>query len=150
LQAGAPFVARNADGRLEVFALGTDGQIYHMWQLVPNGSWSGWGALAGAALASAPAVGTNADGRLELVAVAGDGSLQHAWQTAPNSGWSSWASLGSAGGGFLSDAAPGTSTNADGRLEIFVVASDSELYHAWQTAANNGWSGWGSFGRPTL
>jgi hypothetical protein len=95
-------------------------------------------------------VGTNADGRLELVAIAGDGSLQHAWQTAPNSGWSSWASLGSAGGGFLSDAAPGISTNADGRLEIFVVASDSELYHAWQTAPNNGWSGWGSFGRPTL
>ncbi len=36
--------------------------------------------------------------------------------------------------------------NADGRLEVFVRGSDKALYHKWQTAPNNGWSGWASMG----
>jgi len=36
--------------------------------------------------------------------------------------------------------------NADGRLEIFGVGTDNALWHIWQTAPNNGWSGWESRG----
>ncbi len=36
--------------------------------------------------------------------------------------------------------------NLDGRLEIFVRGTDSALWHIWQTAPNNGWSGWASLG----
>ena len=36
--------------------------------------------------------------------------------------------------------------NADGRLEIFVRGTDGALWHKWQTAPNNGWSGWASLG----
>jgi hypothetical protein len=34
--------ARNADGRLEVFARGTDYRVYHIWQTAPNNGWSEW------------------------------------------------------------------------------------------------------------
>ena len=34
--------------------------------------------------------------------------------------------------------------NKDGRLELFVTASDRSVWHRWQTAANAGWSGWAS------
>ena len=34
--------------------------------------------------------------------------------------------------------------NADGRLEVFVRGTDGALWHIWQTAPNNGWSGWES------
>ena len=39
---------KNTDGRLEVFAVGADGQMYNKWQLAPNGGWSsGWASLGG-------------------------------------------------------------------------------------------------------
>jgi len=42
-----PVVGRNQDGRLEVFARGTDDALWHNWQTVPNNGWSGWGSLGG-------------------------------------------------------------------------------------------------------
>jgi hypothetical protein len=32
--------AANQDGRLEVFAIGSDGGLNHIWQTVANGGWS--------------------------------------------------------------------------------------------------------------
>ena len=31
-------------------------------------------------------------------------------------------------------------------MEVFVRGIDGAVYHNWQTAPNNGWSGWGSLG----
>jgi Zn-dependent metalloprotease len=38
-------VAQNKDGRLEVFGIGMDDSVYHIWQLAPGGNWSGWKPL---------------------------------------------------------------------------------------------------------
>jgi hypothetical protein len=32
------------------------------------------------------------------------------------------------------------------RIEVFARGSDAAVWHIWQTAANNGWSGWASLG----
>jgi hypothetical protein len=37
-------------------------------------------------------------------------------------------------------------TTAPGRLEVFARGGDQSLFHKWQTAPNNGWSGWGGLG----
>ena len=135
----APAVTNNLDGRIEVFARGTDGALWHIWQTSPNNGWSGWGSLGGG-IQGPIAVGSNADGRIEVFVKGMDSALWHIWQTSPNNGWSGWASLG----GWIAD--PVASRNADGRLEIFVRGGDNALWHIWQTAPNNGWSGWGSLG----
>jgi hypothetical protein len=31
-------------------------------------------------------------------------------------------------------------SNADGRLEVFGLAPDDEVWQTWQTAPNNGWN----------
>jgi subtilisin family serine protease len=36
--------------------------------------------------------------------------------------------------------------SAAGRLEVFARGTDHALWHIWQTAPNNGWSGWASLG----
>src|SRR5690348_7600161 len=87
-------VARNADGRLEVFVTGAEGPLLHVWQEAPNSDWSHWQSLGGR-VAGAPGVGRNLDGRLEVFTInPDDGGLWHIFQTAPSNGWSEWFSLG--------------------------------------------------------
>lgn len=87
-------VARNADGRMELFTIGSDGAVYYKYQVTPNSGWSSWYSLGG--FAKQIAVGTNADGRMELFIIGSDGAVYNRWQVAPNSGWSDgWNYLGS-------------------------------------------------------
>ncbi len=134
---------RNADGRLEVFVTGKDGQIHHAWQQVPNGGWSGFFALGATGIKGNPGLGVNQDGRLEVFAVAPDGSMVHNYQRRPNGDWSGFFSLG---GKWPTATAPGIGRNADGRLEIFVVGPDNQLWHNWQVRPNGSWSGFFSLG----
>jgi peptidoglycan hydrolase-like protein with peptidoglycan-binding domain len=133
-------LGQNADGRLELFARGTDNAVWHQWQTAPNNGWSGWASMGGV-ITSDPIAARNADGRLELFARGTDNAVWHQWQTAPNNGWSGWASLG---GVITSNIA--VDRNADGRLELFVRGTDNAVWHQWQMAPNNGWSGWASMG----
>ena len=70
--------ASNADGRLELFAIGTDGALNHNWQTSPGGNWSGWNGLAGSMTKIATAA--NSDGRIEVFRIGRDTQLYHNWQ----------------------------------------------------------------------
>ncbi|VFJ12896.1 M12 family metallopeptidase [Candidatus Nitrosocosmicus franklandus] len=136
-------VGRNKDGRLEIFARGTDNALWHTWQVAPNGGWvNGW-ASRGGIITSDPVVAQNADGRLEVFARGTDNGVWHTWQVAPNGGWvNGWATRG---GRITSNIAVGR--NKDGRLEIFARGTDNALWHTWQVAPNGGWvNGWASRG----
>jgi acylphosphatase len=133
--------ACNTDGRLELFGVGTDNAVWHIWQNVPHGGpWSGWAPLGGI-VTGEPLVFVNSDGRLEIFARGTDGAVWHNWQTVPDAGpWSGWASLG---GSITSD--PVAIDNSDGRLEVFARGTDNALWHIWQTAPHAGpWSAWES------
>jgi hypothetical protein len=92
-----PAIAQNADGRLEVFMVGSDGRLYHRWQTSKNSTtgiwdwymnWVPFGKTQWP-LSSNPAVARNRDGRLEVFMVGPDGRFFHKWQTAANSNtWS--------------------------------------------------------------
>lgn len=45
-------VGANADGRMQLFALGGDGVVYSRYQIEPNGRWNaaGWESLGGVGL----------------------------------------------------------------------------------------------------
>lgn len=140
----------NADGRIELFTVGENEQLSHIWQTAPNNGWSTWGSL-GAPVNVAldykkPAVGRNKDGRLEVFVCHGS-SVAHIWQTAPNNGWSVWADLGAVNG------IAGTAVvvnNADGRLEVFLLDNGGSIQHNWQTKPAAGpWSGWSSLAAPS-
>jgi hypothetical protein len=71
--------AVNLDGRIEVFAIGTDRALNHIWQTSPGGAWSSWEGLGGTN--SNLSVSSNLDGRLEVFTVGAANSLYHIWQT---------------------------------------------------------------------
>lgn len=157
------WVAPAADGRLEVFVVGTDHagsqSLWHRGQTAPGSGWSGWfshGTPDGSnGLHWSPTVACDADGRLEVFVVGDDlqpggtgsgGALYHQSQSAPDNGWTVWRSYPTGGPSLFGS--PAIALNADGRLELFVLGDDGALWHIWQTAANNGWSQWSSHGAP--
>jgi len=143
---GSPAVVRSAEGHLQVFALGDDGALWHMWQTASINGWSQWvsrGAPPGLLLNSAPSVAAGEDGRLDVFIVSQEAALWHIAKTAADGGWSDWVSHGSPSGVlFGSDSTPAVAFSADGHLELFVVGNDGRLWQMRQTARDGGWSGW--------
>jgi hypothetical protein len=78
---GPPCAARNRDGRLEVFALGADRALYHIWEERPGGDWSGWSTLEGQELAPPLHISTDADGRSPSAATGGSTPERRSSQT---------------------------------------------------------------------
>ena len=152
-----PTVGQNADGKLEVFVVDPNNELYCRWQKTAgnNSQWNdeGWVPLGGPLLDD-PVVVRNIDGRLELFAVFGNNrTLCHRWQTTrvidKNTGkytdrwnWSDgWDPLG---GYWSARNTPAVALNADGRLEVFMVGKNQQLDHIWQILrdSNTGKSDW--------
>jgi hypothetical protein len=128
---------RNGDGRLEVFARGADGALWHVWHERPDGnSWSGW-ARVGDRLLDGPEAIANQDGRLEVAGVLDTGRLRHWFQPLWFNG-----DLGT--GGLIGT--PGVGRSADGRLVVFARHLDGLVFHAWQTSPGAGWAELEDFG----
>ena len=137
-----PAVYANADGRLEAFARGLDGAVWHGWQTSVNGPWSSWASLGGSCKWD-PIVTRNSDGRLQVFVVASDGTIKTIAQTAPNGGWGSWINLG---GNWPNNC--GVGMNGDGRLEVFCRGTTGNLYSCCQlSAGSSSWqSTWNNYG----
>lgn len=92
-------VARNADGRLELFALGGDKSIYHIWMTAVNNGWATrWSNFNVAAQQFV--VGLDEKGRLVVLYTGQDGLVYVLGQVVPNGGWTT------PHPGFLSDPEP--------------------------------------------
>jgi hypothetical protein len=157
--AGAgPAVARNADGRLEVAAIGEDLAVWHAWQREPGHHWTRWHSLelpGGKEVISrplgsrppdaTPTLAGNADGLLEVFAVRNDMTVWHRKQRREG-GWSDWATLRKPGEGTLGPLA--VAANAGGRLELFANDPDGAVWHCWQRQPGRDWSRWHSLETP--
>lgn len=97
------------------------------------------------------AVAPNLDAHLEAFAVGNDGAVWHSWQQ-PSYLWSAWTSLSNPDGvHFNGSFGPSISVvqNADGRLEVFVVDDQWNIWHIWQAVANANWvEEWSNLGKP--
>jgi serine/threonine protein kinase len=142
LFAGVPAIGMNQDGRLEVLARSTDGDLLHVWQQSQDPTrWGGPLRIVENALTSDPAV-YNANGhRLEAFAADHNEGVSHSFQTSPAAGtaWTGWEPLGGSAG-----SAPATLLTPS-LAEIFVRARDGAIQYDRWTAAH-GWSGWKSLG----
>ncbi len=143
-----PVTIDNLDGRMEIFQVGSDGQLYYQSEN-GNGNWQGWQSLGGN-WPNQPAVAINPDGRLEIFAV-GDqgksgGGLFHAWQTraGDDTSWTGWQMMASA----WPPGTPAVAMNSANELEVFMRGLDTNLYHEWQTSPGNSssYTGWTPMG----
>lgn len=153
-------VGRNQDGRQELFAIGSDGNVWQIWQTSPNGGWSGWRLLGKPpkSIRGADRITTasNRDGRQELFVIGADDALWHIRQAVPNGGWSDWDSLGKPRDRAFPEPRdrdlfdPIVQQNADGHLEVFSPGNGA-FCNRWQEAANGSvWrhEGWNEKPKP--
>jgi hypothetical protein len=126
----SPSVVSWGANRLDAFAIGFDGNLYHRWW--DGSSWGGPENLGGGNLINSPSAVSWAANRLDVFAVGSDGNLYHKWWD--GSGWGGPENLG---GGNLINSPSGVSWAAN-RLDVFAVGSDGNLYHKWWDT-----SGWG-------
>jgi metallophosphoesterase (TIGR03767 family) len=126
--------ARNTDGRVDLFGLNDDGQLFLRWQTIPGGTWSAWTQQDGGM--TSLAMEANADGRLELFGVNAAGEVFHKKQLTPGGSWPVWSRLD----GWLSHIA--AARNIDGRLNLYGVNAIGFVFTRWQTTPGGSWWGW--------
>jgi hypothetical protein len=129
----------NADGRLEVFARGSDNRIYHNFQKNPGtGPWVGFTQLGSLDIfASGPSVVRKPDGHLHVFVRGLQNDLWHNFQMQLNSSWSGWQSHGGRLAG-----TPVPAIEENGQIVVFSTGADGQLMRISETA---GWT-WKSLG----
>ena len=138
-----PAAVANFDGRLEVFALSSEGRLVSLAQSRPNVWNRSWSQVGDVRLDGQLAVTRNRDGRVEVFALGENRALRHVWQETPGGRWSSFGDLG---GSWTSG--PAVAMNADGRLEVFLRGAEGELHHRNQIAPGGTWTPfYGSLGQ---
>jgi hypothetical protein len=133
-------VGRNADGRLDVFARGSDNALWHTAETSPGGGWSAWTSLGGQ-FTGAPDVAINVNGTLEVFVRGPGNALWHTWQNEPGGTWTPWASLGG-----IITTAPAAIPYSTGALVVWALGQNNGAYHIWQNTPAGAWSGWASDG----
>ncbi len=163
-------VGRNEDLRQELFVIGGDDALWHVWQVAPNAGWSGWETLGRPKDRfdgteppkedrdlTEPVVRKNADGHLEVFAP-GNGAFcnrwQERWREGPervlwrHEGWNAKPKPDPAVGLTSLDAALNVGGQLTHKLEVLGFGDDGALWHAWQIDKAPFWSKWESLGSP--
>lgn len=145
---GTSWVGRNADGRLQAFAV-RSGELV-TWQQQKNGSWTGPASVSNAGGALLPSVSVVSDGRglMHVFARRLDNhSIVTIAQVAPNGGWAKdWLSLGNPNlpASSLQPSqvgVPAAATTGSGRLVIFVKNGGGGVSAKEQTTPGGDWRG---------
>jgi hypothetical protein len=129
-------MALNVDGRLAVFALSVDGEVWTRSEIL-TGGWTGWTALnvKSTAPVNKIAAAVNADGRIEIFCIDHDRRVYHNFQITQGS--DIWAA-----GFWLDDGASRMSQvaaardNAAGTISVFGVDHQGDIWQRHQTAPN--------------
>jgi hypothetical protein len=139
-----PAVVQSGYGRLDVFTIGTDNQMYHKFYdpAYPGDHWQpstkGWDPLKGEWF-SLPVAVSWYWGRLDVFGIGTDNSLYH---TASDDG-KNFPHLQNLGGTFTSP--PAVVSWGRHRLDVFGIGTDNNMYH---TASDDGkkFSSWENIG----
>jgi len=88
-------VARNQDGRMEIFAVGyTSSQLEHCFQMPGDRHWAGWSSLGEIEFSNDICTVSDRSGRIQVFGYGLDGNIWQILQIAPNAPWTPFTSLG--------------------------------------------------------
>jgi hypothetical protein len=131
------------DGRVQLWALDTLGQLWSCWQTSPGGDWTGWSGPkwnGAPKLVNIAACQQGGSRGAQLWGITDDYTLVSDYQTSPGGGWSGWST------GNWSNAPQCYELTAaqqnDGRVQLWIVTLDQVLTSIYQTSPGGNWSSW--------
>jgi hypothetical protein len=134
---------RNIDGRVELFAIGKDDQLYHNWQQTAGGVYQeNWVPLGGP-FSGSPSVLLNSEGNIVIFArgkISRSLMYNHQVHNATAVFWAGWANLG----GILTSG-PSSVLTAESLVHVFVRGVDKGLFEKKQVATHSGTVAWSKF-----
>ncbi len=145
---GEPVACSMQNGRVDVFAVGTDGAAYHKYY--GDGAWSGYQNLGGnftiaPGMNAALPLTTVSWGKnhLDVYGRGPDGAVYQKWWNEATGLWEGWYSLGGSIVG-----SPVAVSWSPGRVDLFGIGTDGGVWHnAWDANLNGQkWSGWETLG----
>ncbi len=140
---GAPAVSTWAPDSisLELFARGTNDQLYIKGYDQIEGVWGPWTSLGGK-LTSAPGVVSRDSGLMDVFVRGSDGALYSRWTSDGARSWTPWYTVG---GQLLADTGPAAYAygGSGGTIGVFVTGTNHHLYHLnWD---GSGWKDLGGY-----
>jgi hypothetical protein len=127
----AQFIS-SSTGRLENFALRSNGTLVQRTQSSPGAPWTSWSSV-GSEMRSF-SVARHANGQLEIFAIGRDNALYSRLANPPAGTSASWVRTD---GTFKEVSA---FTHQNGRIELFLIGTTSALFQRIQSAPNGPWS----------
>lgn len=121
--ASDPATISTANGRIDVFARGSDDALWHI--VFANNQWSAWESRGGQ-LASGPAVVSAGADRVDVFARSAANQLLHLISN--NGQWSQWQTVGTFPPYPLLTSDPSAVSFAPGRIEVFYRGPDGALW----------------------
>jgi hypothetical protein len=135
----------NADGRIELFGLTPDGDVWRRAQFdAARETWSNWTQLnrpGDGLLVARAMVAHNATDRMELIVTTTDGQVFYRSQTSPGARtWGNWTRITPPGDGKLRSI--GAVADTDHRIQVLGVDDAGQVWQVGQNSAtDNNWSG---------
>jgi hypothetical protein len=137
-------VGRNANGKLQVFAIDAASHVETINQ-APSGNWGGhWSSLGGSLYPSALkvktiSIGLSASGYQQVFAIDTTNEVR-TWQSvhSPLGWYQTWVDLGEKAQALK------VYSYGNGQMELFGIDMNGQAVHSWQTAS--GWSPWYGLG----
>jgi hypothetical protein len=139
--ASSPAVASPFLGRLEVYARGTDNNLY--FNYLDESGWHGWsnmGRPPNINLTSDPSAASQTGWMTALIRGSDNAIWQIEWA---DNRWQPWRSLGGIG-----TSAPAVASPFPGRLEAYVRGTDNNIWINIYEASH--WGGWSALGAPPV
>lgn len=141
---------RNADGRIILFGINSDGHLYRceqrVTQAVQPSDWTGWvqmdDAITGLIVARSLAPALDAAGAVNLFVIANNGhQILHARQDPPGTAtWAPWTTPG-----LIREGVQAVAANIDGSDHLVLVATDNKQFHNMTRQLDveeQQWGGW--------
>lgn len=101
--AGDPVIARNPNGKMQLFVRGANGNIFTLIESASDSTtWNAWSGLYDKAFVGDPEIGMSQNNRILVFCRASDNCIYRCYQTVVN-GTSSWSTWSGCGNGHITD-----------------------------------------------
>jgi hypothetical protein len=133
------------DGRVQLWVTDQQQQLWSIWQTSPGGGWSAWSGpnWSGASKLTQICACQQGGARgAQFWGITNSDGLVSIFQETPGGGWSAWMAAPWVAGGPAAVVDVAAAQQNDGRVQLWVLDQQEQIWSIWQTSPGGGWTGW--------